>query len=81
MKKVQMSSLRKKPALFALLRILTVSAGTAVLFNRRKTIASFFKRQGVVIATIYGVLFSLIALVFRLLMGLMTLLQQTGGPK
>jgi hypothetical protein len=67
--------------MFFLAKIAGIVAGTVLIFKNRKSIHTFLQKQNLIIAGLYGLLLSLIALVFRLVLFVSSLLQQAGGPR
>lgn len=51
-------------------------AGGIFLFRKKNKINSFFKSSNFLVAAVYGILFSLIALIYRLIIALNWIIQQ-----
>lgn len=53
-----------------------VIAGGILLFRKKKKIGTFFKSSNFFVAAIYGILVSMIALIYRLILALNWIIQQ-----
>lgn len=59
-----------------LLKIGAVIAGAVVLFKKKDKISTFFRSSNFFVAAMYGLLVSMIALIYRLIMALNWIIQQ-----
>jgi hypothetical protein len=57
------------------IKILTAVASVFFLFRKRKKISGFFKNSNFLVAALYGILLSAIAIVFRLILALNWIIQ------
>lgn len=77
MKKVQGTG-KKKGIVVPIIQIFTLITGGVFLLLKKNKISAFFKKQNIVIASIYGILISMIAVILRLITYVVWLLQQAG---
>ncbi len=59
-----------------ILKIGALIAGGIFLFRKKGKISNFFKSSNFFVAAVYGILFSLIALIYRLIIALNWIIQQ-----
>jgi hypothetical protein len=74
----------KKPGIFRFLfsisgklfKIGAIVAGAVLIFRKKEKIAYFFKSSNFFVAAMYGLLVSMIALIYRLIVALNWIIQQ-----
>jgi|GEM_PF-1774179 len=75
-----MAGVKKNGGLFKhigiFVKIGALIAGAFLVFKKKEKISSFFKNRNFIVATLYGLLLSGIALVYRLIMALNWIIQQ-----
>jgi len=67
---------KKSGILGKIVKLSALVAGTVLLFKNKNKISELFKNRNVIVAILYGIVLSGIAVVFRLIMALNWIIQQ-----
>lgn len=69
--------MKKKSGIFGIVvKVSALAAGALLLFKNKNKLSEVFKNRNVVVAMLYGIVLSGIAVVYRLIMALNWIIQQ-----